>query len=83
MNKCNICGRTQGLNELSVPCDTGKITIRHVCNVCWETIAELAILATTQKMIELEERLAALEDYEPSPYEAAMLLERAKEAKMS
>ncbi|TXH52981.1 MAG: hypothetical protein E6Q97_14240 [Desulfurellales bacterium] len=78
MNTCAICGKSSGLFELRIEED-GDETLRHVCGKCWDTIAGIALRAVSDRLDALENRLAELEDHEVSPYEAAMIIERANE----
>lgn len=77
MNTCAICGQSNNLFDLLIEEDGGKTT-RHVCGKCWDTIANIALRAIGDQLDALKSRLAELEDHEPSPYEAAMIVEKSR-----
>ncbi len=79
MNNCAICGKTNDLFDLAIPDDDGGKSIRHVCGKCWGVIVHIALRAVQDQLLALSERIEKIEDHEVSPYEAAMLLERARE----
>lgn len=93
MGNCAICEKTHDLFELKIPETEEYPSItRYVCAKCWETIARISELASEQtimklalkiknleeKIEHLEGKLDTLDSHEVSPYEAIMIVERAR-----
>lgn len=79
MSSCAICSKTSDLFDLVIPDDEGESTKRQVCGKCWDVITHIALRAVQDQLSALLERIEKIEDHEVSPYEAAMILERARE----